>query len=166
MKKALEYREISKGFDVLTFNHSFDAYSDYSINEIINMIDNMNSDWEICTTFDKQYIGRIGIKVKGEVLVASNWDLHSLIEEDGHRYIDEMYADNIIDNIEDINIHGLANSEVIVRNYTICGVWIEENYYIDHMDELSVLEDKYEITIIKDESNNIDAMAWFMEDEW
>ena len=125
--EASAYREISCAFDSLVWSHGLQAYNSGSAEKNVQKMMNNNS-MEVCCAHESQYIGPIGVFLKGEAQCVSNTDLCSKINEEGKRVFknDEHVIDDI--NKIDLNIH--SHMEAIIANFEIVGVWIKENELI------------------------------------
>ena len=100
-----------------------------------NPVSNLSSllkhtEWEICCSFDEQYIGPVGISVTGEAKVVSNMDLFSEIEDEGRYFDTTSYRANyLINSPEEIDRSVCDHGEAIVTNIEVTKVWVKEYWY-------------------------------------
>lgn len=80
-----------------------------------------NPEWEICCS--NVHYGNIGIICTGDVIVAYNDDVSSLIDDNGHRY-----TDNHDDECTLEQWNNSVGTEAWVKNVKIHGIWIDEFY--------------------------------------
>ena len=117
------------GFDNKELYHGFNAFFtgkpyDYKFNTLMN-----NPHRQICTS--TKYLGMMGVKVVGEVLMASSYDLFSGIDkETGRRWFDSNDIDNIVYDYNDLELHeddDEENNEIIMKNTKITAIWVTED---------------------------------------
>lgn len=116
-----------KGFDNVTLYHGFNAFfvsKPYRtcFNTILK-----TPTAQICTS--TKYIGMMGITVKGDILIASSYDLFSGIDRDDNnrRYFDDKQLKYLVYDYADLELHEddpEENNEIVIHNTTITGVWI------------------------------------------
>jgi hypothetical protein len=118
--------EQPKGFEGKEFYHGFNAFFtgkpyEYKFNKLKD-----NPHRQICTS--TKYLGMMGVKVIGEVILASSYDLFSGIDIDtGERWFDSNDMDSIVYNYNDLELHeddNEENNEIIMRNIIITAIWI------------------------------------------
>lgn len=144
-----------KGFDNLIMYHGLKAYCKRSeLSEHETIIKNFESvykhpEYQICCSTDT--IGHIGIIVKGTILVASNKDLNTHIEEGTNRryyYPTEKNRNNIIYDIKDLEENYIENNEFVINNTKAVAIWITN----DASNELKALalklSEKYNLPLI------------------
>ncbi len=119
-------REV-KGFEEVVLYHGFNAFfvsKPYRtcFNTILK-----TPTAQICTS--TKWIGMMGITVKGDILIASSYDLFSGIDTDNNyrRYFDDKDMKNLVYDYKDLLLHEddpEENNEIVIHNTTITGVWI------------------------------------------
>ena len=118
--------EQPKGFEGKELFHGFNAFFagkpyDYKFNKLMN-----HPERQICTS--TKYLGMMGVKVIGEVILASSYDLFSGIDIDtGERWFDSNDMDSIVYNYNDLELHeddNEENNEIIMRNIKITAIWV------------------------------------------
>ena len=119
-----------KGFDNVTLYHGFNAFfvsKPYRtcFNTILK-----TPTAQICTS--TKYIGMMGITVKGDILIASSYDLFSGIDrnDNNRRYFDDKQLKDLVYDYNDLLLHEddvEENNEIVIHNTTITGVWITED---------------------------------------
>lgn len=116
-----------KGFNNVTLYHGFNAFF---VNKPYRTCFNTlmrHPEYQICTS--TKYIGMMGVCIKGDILIASSYDLFSGIDTDDNnrRYFDEKDMDNLVYDYADLELHEddpEENNEIVIHNTTITGVWI------------------------------------------
>ena len=116
-----------KGLDNVTLYHGFNAFF---VNKPYRTCFNTlmrHPEYQICTS--TKYIGMMGVCIKGDILIASSYDLFSGIdtEDNNRRYFDEKDMDNLVYDYADLELHEddpEENNEIVIHNTTITGVWI------------------------------------------
>ena len=116
-----------KGFDNVTLYHGFNAFFvSKPYRTCFNTL-MRHPEYQICTS--TKYIGMMGVCIKGDILIASSYDLFSGIDTDDNnrRYFDEKDMDNLVYDYADLELHEddpEENNEIVIHNTTITGVWI------------------------------------------
>lgn len=114
-------------FDSMRFFHGVNAFG-ISGDGDENMIKVLsNSTMELCCS--TKTLGSMGVILKGEVLLASNRDLCSMIGEDGHRCISLGMASDIIYTKDQMK-KTITNDEYVVTNYKVSAIWVRRGYMI------------------------------------
>ena len=116
-----------KGFDNVTLYHGFNAFF---VNKPYRTCFNTlmkHPEYQICTS--TKYIGMMGVCIKGDILIASSYDLFSGIDTDDNnrRYFDEKQLKDLVYDYADLELHEddpEENNEIVIHNTTITGVWI------------------------------------------
>ncbi len=115
-----------KGFDRVTLYHGINTFFvsrpyQTCFNKILK-----DKKIQLCTS--TKNLGLIGVTVKGDILIASNVDLFSGIDDDGYRrYFDEKNMKNLVYDYADLELHEddeEENNEIVITNQEITGVWI------------------------------------------
>jgi hypothetical protein len=118
--------EQPKGFEGKEFYHGFNAFFtgkpyEYKFNKLKD-----NPHRQICTS--TKYLGMMGVKVIGEVILASSYDLFSGIDIDtGERWLEEENMEYLVQHYDELEHHwddDEENNEIIMRNITITAIWI------------------------------------------
>lgn len=116
--------EYGEEWNESVFHHGVAAFN-REINGIQRIIDlNACTDLQICTS--TEMIGGYGISVSGEVLVASNEDLWSSINENtGKRY---FCADEheVVNKISDLYKISGDHNEIVLTDYNIEAIWCKD----------------------------------------
>lgn len=116
-----------KGFNNVTLYHGFNAFF---VNKPYRTCFNTlmkHPEYQICTS--TKYIGMMGVCIKGDILIASSYDLFSGIDTDDNnrRYFDEKQLKDLVYDYADLELHEddpEENNEIVIHNTTITGVWI------------------------------------------
>ena len=151
MFEKLVYVDILKRPDKkiqdLVFTHSVNySYLDgveEDISRIRTIIDNFNNpNFQMCCADKKEHLGKTGVYIKGEVLVASNNDIFSDIADNGRRTIPMYFAKKLIRIIEEYeSVVSSSYKEMIIVPKEIKGLWIKPNgldeNYINKIESLS-----------------------------
>ena len=118
--------ERPEGFEGKELFHGFNAFFtgkpyDYKFNTLMN-----NPQRQICTS--TKYLGYMGVKVTGDVLLASSYDLFSGIDIDtGERWFEEENMEYIVKHYDELEHHwddDEENNEIIMKNTKITAIWI------------------------------------------
>lgn len=125
---ASDFETLDK-FEGYNWNHGLLAFNNGD--PVKNLASLLNhSEWEICCSFDGQYIGPVGISVIGETKIASNMDLFSEIEDEGRCFDTTSYRANyLINSPEEIDRSVCHHGEGIVTNIEVTKVWVKEYWY-------------------------------------
>ena len=125
---ASDFETLDK-FEGYNWNHGLLAFNNGD--PVKNLASLLNhSEWEICCSFDEQYIGPVGISVTGEAKVVSNMDLFSEIEDEGRYFDTTSYRANyLINSPEEIDRSVCDHGEAIVTNIEVTKVWVKEYWY-------------------------------------
>lgn len=116
-----------KGFEEVVLYHGFNAFfMSRPYRTCFNTILKTPTA-QICTS--TKWIGMMGITVKGDILIASSYDLFSGIDRDDNcrRYFDDKDMGNLVYDYKDLLLHEddpEENNEIVIHNTTITGVWI------------------------------------------
>lgn len=119
-----------KGFDNVTLYHGFNAFFvSRPYRTCFNTL-MKHPEYQICTS--TKYIGMLGVTIKGDILLASSYDLFSGIDRDDNnrRYFDDKDLNNLVYDYNDLLLHEddeEENNEIVIHNTTITGVWITED---------------------------------------
>ena len=140
---ASDFETLDK-FEGYNWNHGLLAFNNGD--PVKNLASLLNhSEWEICCSFDGQYIGPVGISVTGETKIASNMDLFSEIEDEGRCFDTTSYRANyLINTPDDIDTTICHHGEGIVTNIEVTKVWVKEYWYEENahiVDELCEIAD-------------------------
>ncbi len=115
-----------KGFDRVTLYHGINTFFvsrpyQTCFNKILK-----DKKIQLCTS--TKHLGFIGVTVKGDILIASSYDLFSGIDNDGYRrYFDEKQLKDLVYDYADLELHEddeEENNEIVVTNQEITGIWI------------------------------------------
>ena len=101
------------------FNHGLDAFNKDGVLLNANKIAN-DPTLEICCSFEDQYVGHIGLYVKGRCLIASNSDLSSEFDDIGRYLLNNEHK--LITSEEEVVIKR-GHGEAIVTDIKIIGIW-------------------------------------------
>ena len=125
-------------FKDVIFPHGLLAYSGYAYEVMERLKALEDKSLHICCGLPEQYIGQIGVYVKGDVKVVSESDLHSdILIKNNFRVFNPKYL------IEIFNKEGLSNvdlsvtGEAILSNIDIVGVWYKQNCEKDILEEVT-----------------------------
>lgn len=148
--QASDYRELSYAFDDMIWSHGLLAFNQGSAE--INAQDIVEyNDMEICCAHESQFIGPIGLFIKGQVQCVSNVDLCSKVGINGKRVF--KHDDYIIDSVDKIDLNKHSHMEAIVSHAEIVGIWIKEDIMekdLTHMLEITGLNID-DVRIVKEE---------------
>ena len=115
-----------EGFNGREFFHGFNAFFtgkpyEYKFNKLKD-----NTHRQICTS--TKYLGMMGVKVTGDVLLASSYDLFSGIDkETGERWLEEENMQYLVKHYDELEHHWddeEENNEIIMKDITITAIWI------------------------------------------
>lgn len=116
-----------EGFEGIELFHGFNAFFsgkpyDYKFNTLMN-----HPERQICTS--TKYLGMMGVKVTGDVLMASSYDLFSGVdlEDNGRRYFDDADIESIVYHYDDLEHHwddDEENNEIVMTNTKITAIWV------------------------------------------
>ena len=108
------------------FNHGLNAWNEKDIKGNIEGILS-HPEWEICCSYSPQYLGTVGLYIKGTCLLCANEDIFSFIDEDGHRCINSAYVSKINKTFNDIDL--TIAGEAILTDTEIVGAWMTESMH-------------------------------------
>lgn len=143
-----------KGFDSLVMYHGLKAYCECSdSSEYETITRNFESvyehpEYQICCSTDP--IGNIGIIVEGDILVASNNDLNTHVEEGTNRryyYPTETNRRNIIYDIKDLEENYIINNEFVINNTKAVTIWVTDRANNEEKQAAIKLSDMYNLKI-------------------
>lgn len=127
MRESTLVKDIAKEYNDTNyvFNHGLNAFTTRSVEE--NLVDILNNtNMEICCGFNGQYVGTIGVEIKGRCLVAGLKDLNSRKTEEGraiyNEYIVDIYEGDLNNITKEINNKDEFYGEAIVTNYEVPAV--------------------------------------------
>ena len=116
-----------EGFEGIELFHGFNAFFsgkpyEYKFNTLMN-----HPERQICTS--TKYLGMMGVKVTGDVLMASSYDLFSGVdlEDNGRRYFDDADIEAIVYHYDDLEHHwddNEENNEIVMTNTKITAIWV------------------------------------------
>lgn len=121
---AKDYKEKTNFDKDYVFNHGLDAFSKYGV--LVNakrILDNPKM--ELCCSFKEQYVGNIGLYLKGTCLCASNTDLDSNYDDKGRYIIDKEHL--LIESEKDIKKGFTHHGEAILTDIKIVGIWCKSD---------------------------------------
>lgn len=125
------------------FHHGVTAFNK-EIDGVQRIIDlNTCTDLQICTS--TEMIGGYGISVNGKVLVASNEDLWSSINENtGKRYFNADEHDIVCEISDLYDINGDHN-EIVLTDYSIEAIWCKDYMSEEIKETLKSLADELDV---------------------
>ena len=122
-----EIRREVKGFENVVLYHGFNAFfASRSYTSCFNDL-YKNPQYQICSS--TKYLGMMGVTVKGDILMASSYDLFSGIDRENgcRRYFDAKQMKDLVYNYADLELHEDdpdENNEIVIQNTKITGIWI------------------------------------------
>lgn len=119
--------QISEDLDNMVWSHGLDAFTE-ECPSINGAKLNDNPEFQICCAHKDKPVGNIGFYVQGEVLCASNMDLHSAINEQGKREFRNNVEREIICTKEEIDIDRHSHMEIILQNTKVLGIWVRDMF--------------------------------------
>lgn len=128
-RRSLQRRRAEMDQSILNgmYAHGLCAYVG-TLNKVPELIGKMKAGIKggICCTRNGQFIGPIGVYVKGDVLFASAVDLYSWIDTNsGERFFDATCQ--LCRNQQELNFDDLL-TEVVVANSKIVGLWVDAKF--------------------------------------
>ena len=120
--------QISEDLDNMVWSHGLDAFTE-ECPSINGAKLNDNPEFQICCAHKDKPVGNIGFYVMGQVLCASNSDLHSAIDtQTGKREFRNNIEREIICTKEEIDIDRHSHMEIILQNTKILGIWVRDMF--------------------------------------
>lgn len=142
---AKDYKENTNFDKEYVFNHGLDAFSKYGV--LVNAKRIMNDpEMEICCSFEGQYVGHIGVYVKGTCLCASNSDLDSNYDDIGRYIVNKEHL--LIKSEKDIRKGFTHHGEAILTNIQIIGIWYKSDADIKKVKRLQEITGINSVTIV------------------
>ena len=128
-KRTIQRRKVEMDEGVLsgTYAHGICAYVG-TLNKVPELIKKMQTGIKggICCTRDDQFIGPIGVYVRGDVQFASPVDLYSWIDRNtGERFFDA--TSQLCRNRQELHFDELL-TEVVVSNSKVVGLWVDTRF--------------------------------------
>lgn len=116
-------------FKNYTFTHGLLAHVfNLNIYEKTKQLLTRNNDIYISCSWQKQYVGDVGVYVQGDCKFASNFDLGSESEmKTGKRFIYNDRLKYLINHPKEIIISKQNSGEAILTNFKIVGIWVKES---------------------------------------
>lgn len=116
-------------FKNYTFTHGLLAHVfDLNIYEKTKQLLTRNNEIYISCSWQKQYVGDVGVYVQGDCKFASNFDLGSDSEmKTGKRFIYNDRLKYLINHPKEIIISKQNSGEAILTNFKIVGIWVKES---------------------------------------
>lgn len=129
-----DFAEVYNGeeWEGSVFHHGVTAFNrqEDGVQRIIEL--STCKDLQICTS--TEMIGGYGISVSGDILVAANHDLWSVINENTGQRFFNCWEHDTVSNIEEVyNIEGDHN-EIVMANFNIEAIWCK-NYVASEIKE-------------------------------
>ena len=116
-----------ESFNNVKLFHGFGAF--FNSRPIIDCFKDLMShpEWQVCTS--TKYLGMVGVTIKGDILIASNYDLFSGIdrEDNNRRFFEEDQLDDLVYDYADLELHEddpEENNEIVITNTKVTGIWI------------------------------------------
>ena len=127
-QRTLQRRKVEMDENILTgtYVHGICAYVG-ALDQVPEIIGKMKDGIKggICCTRDDQFIGPIGVYVRGDVQFASPVDLYSWIDKSGERFFDA--TSKLCGTQEELHFDDLL-SEVVVSNSKVVGLWVDTRF--------------------------------------
>ena len=123
-------KEQFKNFEDKKYFHGFGAFFASKTpleRKFTRIIEDTPEEFQICVS--TKGCGMSGVIVKGRVLLASNEDLCSGIDENG-RYFDTKQLDELVLNYNDLELwedDNFENNEIIIDHVQVVGIWYCED---------------------------------------
>lgn len=129
-------------FKNYTFTHGLFAHVfDLSIDEKVQQLLTRNNEIYIACSWQKRYVGDIGVYIQGDCKFASNFDLGSASEkETGKRFIDKDKFKYLIKHPKEIIISKQNSGEAILTNFKIVGIWVKENVKEELKEKIKLIQ--------------------------
>lgn len=127
-RRTIQRRRVEMDESVLTgtYVHGLCAYVG-TLNKVSELIERMQTGIKggICCTRDDQFIGPIGVYVRGDVQFASPVDLYSWIDKSGERFFDA--TSQLCKTQQELHFEDLL-TEVVVSNSKVVGLWVDTRF--------------------------------------
>lgn len=138
------------GFEHVVIYRGLNAYyGDDNKQKMISLFEDMlnNKDKQICCS--THILGDMGVILTGEVLLASNIDLHSMVQGNRRYFMKTPERmEHIIYNAKDLKPNGQnKNDEIVMRNVTIKCIWLDHNACEAAKEAAEYLAAKHNLTI-------------------
>lgn len=140
------------GFENVVLYHGFGAF--FCSRPIIECFKDLlaHPEWQVCTS--TKWLGMVGVTIKGDILVASNYDLFSGIdrEDNNRRFFEECQLDDLVYDYADLILHeddDEENNEIVLTNTQITGVWVTSDATNKHKEFAKKLAEKYNLPLIQ-----------------
>lgn len=141
-----------ESFKDVEFYHGFNAFfRNQSFRSCFNTVLKC-PEYQICTS--TKWLGMMGIKVKGTVLTASNYDLFSGIDRDNdyRRYFNDRDLDNLVYDYNDLIHHEddpEENNEIVLQHTTVTAIWITSDASNSLKDLAKELSEMHNLPLIQ-----------------
>ena len=140
------------GFEHVVIYRGLNAYyGDDNKQSMINLFEEMLNDKERQICCSTHILGDMGVILTGEILLASNIDLHSMVQGKRRYFMKTPERmEHIIYDARDLKPNGQnKNDEIVMRNVTIKCIWLDHNACEAAVEAANYLAKKYNMEIIR-----------------
>ena len=138
-------------FKDVIFPHGLLAYSGYAYEVMERLKALEDKSLHICCGLPEQYIGQIGVYVKGDVKVVSESDLQSnILTKNNFRVFNPKYLIEIFDKEGLSKVDLSVTGEAIISNVKIVGVWYKQNCEKDILEKVTTYLKGVEVNMVSD----------------